>query len=285
MPACCLPTGECTNLDRQQCIDNFGFPYEDNSSCDNAPLPGTRRVVCGDEACCFDVDRCLDAPRDRCLFDGVGGLDGIPKGRGTYCASAFDCMDISDTQPCCFDDGSSIILTPGQCVAVGGRVVEFGEPCDPPPDEECRTAQPDHGILGTNRWGLDICANIAFEPAMRPQAHRPLADEAILSPAGYFDLFTVRKARALASDGRGQGDCRHYYTEMTLADDGYGQPLMCSNHGVGERMEFHPGMAMIAADDILTRKGYALFVAAYHAPFWTEVMFDSPAIRCGEPVR
>jgi hypothetical protein len=289
-------------LELDDCLAAFGLPYPLGTRCEgtsDVEFPGTVWLVsCGKEACCVDATDfeprlCADLLRGECLDPFLFGGRHAPKGVGSFCGAQTGRLDDFDFQcdvdgfssdgeftpfkTCCFADGQSSRgeVSERECEFLGGIAVGLTEPCPPIDlDTQCREPIEDEGLPGTFRWTLDACANVALEPVMRPAGHR----DSVSSPPGYFDLFTMRRARALGALGTTTKDCQNYYTEMTVGDDGYGQPLMCSDHN---DLEFTPGMAMLSPDNELAPKGYAMFLAAYHTPFWSEILFDSHLIRCG----
>ncbi len=288
--ACCFIWNRelCSELEPQDCIDAGGLPRGPGTACFGTGTPG-ESIVCAREACCFD-EGIPGEPHLACL-DGTP-LDcqeissGEPMGWGTRCAVNFDCNDRFDDVRCCLADGTEHVhLSSNQCLAIGGSPIDIAEECPPVDfDDQCRRAEPDSLPPGARRWDQNVCQNAILSPTKRPDVHVPDPgdDSARFFSAGYFEFVTRWPVRAMSLPASDFGEsCQHHYAPVTIDDDGYGVGLLCGDRAIPGATR-SPTVALLANDDRFGPQGYAVFAAAYQAPLWTEVIFDSPLLTCGE---
>ncbi|MEW6051556.1 MAG: hypothetical protein AB1644_10900 [Candidatus Zixiibacteriota bacterium] len=103
--ACCLPTGQCVTIDPVCCMQRGGQPQ-----------PGA--LCSAVEACCLPSGQCAMMDPVCCLMQG-----GQPQGAGTTCTTPV---------ACCLPDGRCVTLDPLCCTAQGGQ---------PQPGATCSTPQ------------------------------------------------------------------------------------------------------------------------------------------------
>ncbi|MEM7228117.1 MAG: hypothetical protein AAF432_04800 [Planctomycetota bacterium] len=123
---CCLPSGACSNVFVQSCMNVGGVPMDIGTLCADILCPTLFGACCLPAGCQFLDNRdCLDA----------GGTFG---GEGTICSEPDICRPIPGA--CCFDDGSCEFILPDDCTFAGGIPQSRGQPCDPcltPPGACC----------------------------------------------------------------------------------------------------------------------------------------------------
>lgn len=125
--ACCLPSGQCTEMSESECMSLNGWPQEPEVLCSEVTCPQPP------EACCFPNGSCQDIPPGDCSAQG-----GLPQGWGMSCTTV-QCPQ--PMEACCFSDGSCQDIPPDECTAQGGAAQGSGTDCwtveCPQPPEAC----------------------------------------------------------------------------------------------------------------------------------------------------
>ncbi|MCP3905793.1 MAG: DUF11 domain-containing protein [Planctomycetes bacterium] len=118
--ACCLPDGSCRVLTPENC-SNAGGTHQSGDSC---PSVGPCPVPMG--ACCVPSTPCFEMSRDYCMIQ-----NGAYIGDYQLCDTA-TCDQLEFRAPCCFMDGTCIVLTPDDCSGAGGSARDLGASCSAP---------------------------------------------------------------------------------------------------------------------------------------------------------
>jgi len=135
---CCLPDGECVNVDPLCCDDMGGIPQGPGTMCtqpegcclDDGTCINVDPLCCDElggtpqgpdtrctqpEGCCLDDGACVDV--DPLCCDELGGT---PQGPGTQCSA--------NTVACCLNDGGCVDVDPLCCYDLGGVPSPIGAP-------------------------------------------------------------------------------------------------------------------------------------------------------------
>lgn len=102
--ACCLPNGNCVNVDVICCQSMGGTPQGAGSLCSSAP-----------QACCLSNGQCAMLDPLCCV-----ALGGQPQPVGSSCSAP---------QACCLSNGQCAMLDPLCCAAMGGQPQPVGLSC------------------------------------------------------------------------------------------------------------------------------------------------------------
>lgn len=160
--------------------------------------------------------------------------------------------------------------------------------------EGCRTQQAPFYPPGALEWSLDLCQPVFLDPYIE-------SEDAPLEAEAYFRPWSLHRVRALDIDQGGAfhdfvEPCRFHRVDLTISDEGYAQAAICSIPHYGQAMygespnqrQESYGNLIVQDDtysgpdeDDLLKDGYAAFLGAYHAPYWTEARFSSTLTRCG----
>lgn len=242
-------------------------------------------------ACCFDIgvsDLCLDTNDEgQCWFAG-----------GTFIPEAtcamYDCEHNVARGACCLTDGTCVpALTMIECFDMGqglwqGEYTTCEESdcqgVEPEPPEDCIYARSDRVPTRGYPWNLDLCQNAVFSVSGN-------------SETGHAEPMSKHPIRAMAQPA-GQEPCRYHAGKLTVRPNGYAVASWCSQPTYGDvgtrqghwgRLWAENGLEPIMGrwgrePEQVIRTGYACFVGSYHAPYWTEAQYRSPALICQIPV-
>ncbi|MHC5112139.1 MAG: hypothetical protein ACYTHJ_19945, partial [Planctomycetota bacterium] len=131
--ACCLPDGSCTMVDPQCCDDIGGTPQGPGTACAAATVACCLQdgsCVDVDPLCCDDLGGTVSPFSQVCLGDNDG--NGVDDG----------CEQQQPLQACCRQDGTCVMLTHTDCVAIGGDPQGPGTDCTTVDCNPLKWAQP-----------------------------------------------------------------------------------------------------------------------------------------------
>ena len=142
-------------------------------------------------------------------------------------------------------------------------------------------------------WGLDLCQNMPMSFAIRPPEHYPDSDgegstgfePGFLEPCSVYPVRAMEVPNAQSH----QEVCRHHYGQLVLGPDGSLHVLFCSQPRIGSGTDVRfrqTGEAYLYVQDGEDQEGgvedgFCAFIGAYHAPYWTEAIYNSRGIVCG----
>lgn len=278
---------------------------------------------CGTQACCFDDRPCADLMASDCLFQGGRTQDVGTQCIGTICVSSVgaccfednhcelldpqDCEDQGgvvqggpcNPNPCIPIELGACCLPNGRCLSLSGRescerdggvffpsrdCVGLDCPDFPPPPgcEEPDSSEYHRGKIpktSMKPWSLDLCHSIFLEATPYP------TDKF----ARMFSLNRVRAVDAEVNVFFGE-PCGYHWGDYALDDEGFLEGYFCSeprqgDHSHRQQSRTQTFIQLPESDPQgYIEHGFVAELGTYHAPYWTEVRFDSYQPYCGAPV-
>lgn len=261
----CCQDDVCRNVEPSQegpCLAAGGTLGPAGTCCFDPWLPGSNPCTGGFDACwkcSWEIDPQFDWLASCCFQDlDFQWIPGPPGGPGVY--------------------GE-------QCRACGGEHGIPEEDCEAgPPVQECIHAQDDReSYPGAPRWTLDTIGTIIFGEATVGEDYP--ADW----PRGYHYALSTHLARPREPETP-ENACGHAVARLTMLDDGYCYAETCSlpdlNNLDSHRRSYGLLRTIEQTDpQIGVEAGYQYDVACIRLPAWTEALYRSHKLHCGdEPV-